>query len=153
GAGAGVGTYSIVPSSAVGSGLSNYAITYINGSLTVNLTALAPVIQQGLLPGASSLQPLLPYLEQIQSYQINTYINITGRQNLGLALFYHPITSTDSSELNQFVIEEGAYDFIDNSLNLRGHQNLSPVFDEIKKKNKLNLLSPAIHGGLMNSPI
>jgi mucin-19 len=33
--------YSIVPSAAVGSGLGNYTITYINGSLTVNPTVLS----------------------------------------------------------------------------------------------------------------
>ncbi|MBM4444911.1 MAG: Ig-like domain repeat protein, partial [Chloroflexi bacterium] len=39
-AGAAVGTYNIVPSAAVGTGLSNYNISYVNGSLTVNLKAL-----------------------------------------------------------------------------------------------------------------
>ena len=34
-AGAAVGTYPIVPSAAVGTGLSNYAITYVSGTLTV----------------------------------------------------------------------------------------------------------------------
>jgi hypothetical protein len=34
-----VGTYPIVPSAAVGSGLGNYTITYVNGTLTVNLSA------------------------------------------------------------------------------------------------------------------
>ena len=35
-----VGTYNIVPSAATGTGLSNYTITYINGTLTVNAAAL-----------------------------------------------------------------------------------------------------------------
>ena len=35
-----VGTYNIVPSAAVGTGLSNYTISYDNGSLTVNTAAL-----------------------------------------------------------------------------------------------------------------
>lgn len=35
GAGAAVGSYSIVPSSALGTGLSNYSITYNNGTLTI----------------------------------------------------------------------------------------------------------------------
>ena len=30
------GTYAIVPSAATGSGLGNYTITYVNGTLTVN---------------------------------------------------------------------------------------------------------------------
>ncbi|MFH0876881.1 MAG: MBG domain-containing protein [Candidatus Omnitrophota bacterium] len=34
-AGAGIGTYDIVPSAAVGSGLGNYSISYVNGTLTV----------------------------------------------------------------------------------------------------------------------
>ncbi len=35
-----VGTYPIVPSTATGTGLSNYTITYVNGTLTVNPAAL-----------------------------------------------------------------------------------------------------------------
>ena len=38
---AGVGTSSIVPTLAVGSGLSNYSITYTNGTMTVNAKALS----------------------------------------------------------------------------------------------------------------
>ena len=41
-AGAAAGSYSIVPSDASGSGLSNYNITYTNGSLTVNALPIAP---------------------------------------------------------------------------------------------------------------
>ena len=37
---AAVGTYPIVPSAAVGTGLTNYTITYVNGTLTVNPAAL-----------------------------------------------------------------------------------------------------------------
>ena len=39
-ASAAIGTYSIVPSAAVGTGLSNYSISYANGTLTVNQKAL-----------------------------------------------------------------------------------------------------------------
>jgi len=39
-AAAAVGTYPIVPSAAVGTGLTNYTITYVNGTLTVNRAAL-----------------------------------------------------------------------------------------------------------------
>ena len=35
-----VGTYTIVPSAATGTGLSNYTISYVNGTLTVNPAAL-----------------------------------------------------------------------------------------------------------------
>ncbi|HEY5999398.1 MAG TPA: MBG domain-containing protein [bacterium] len=37
---AAVGSYPIVPSAAVGTGLTNYVITYVNGTLTVNAAAL-----------------------------------------------------------------------------------------------------------------
>jgi hypothetical protein len=40
GAAAAVGTYPIVPSAAVGTGLANYTITYVNGTLTVDPKAL-----------------------------------------------------------------------------------------------------------------
>ena len=39
-AAAAVGTYPIVPSAAVGTGLGNYTITYTNGTLTVDPAAL-----------------------------------------------------------------------------------------------------------------
>ena len=35
-----MGTYAIVPSAATGTGLSNYTIGYVNGTLTVNPAAL-----------------------------------------------------------------------------------------------------------------
>ena len=40
GSAAAVGTYSIVPSAATGTGLANYSISYVNGTLTVNQKAL-----------------------------------------------------------------------------------------------------------------
>ena len=39
-AAAAVGTYPIVPSAAIGTGLGNYTITYTNGTLTVDPAAL-----------------------------------------------------------------------------------------------------------------
>ncbi len=46
--------YSIIPSAAVGTGLGNYNISYVDGSLTVNkaaLTVTANSTQQDLRPG------------------------------------------------------------------------------------------------------
>jgi hypothetical protein len=37
------GTYSIVPSAAVGTGLTNYTITYVNGTLTVSALEITPL--------------------------------------------------------------------------------------------------------------
>jgi prepilin-type N-terminal cleavage/methylation domain-containing protein len=43
-AGAAVGSYNIVPSAALGSGVNNYTISYVNGTLTVNKVALTLTI-------------------------------------------------------------------------------------------------------------
>ena len=46
-AAAGVGTYTIVPSAAAGTGLANYSITYVNGTLTVSAKALTITANNG----------------------------------------------------------------------------------------------------------
>ncbi|MFA5362932.1 MAG: hypothetical protein WC335_06810, partial [Candidatus Omnitrophota bacterium] len=77
-----------------------------------------------------------PYLEQIQPFRINPYINISGVGNQGLVYFYHPLTVSDYSAFDSFILEEGAYEFIDNSINLKGHDNLLPILENAKKKKK-----------------
>ncbi len=53
------GTYSIVPSAATGTGLSNYTITYTNGSLTVNQSTITLGYIDDVLPTDTSFN--IPY--------------------------------------------------------------------------------------------
>jgi hypothetical protein len=59
-AGAAVGSYDIVPSAALGSGLGNYAITYVNGALTVTPASLS-VIADPQTKVAGSIDPPLTF--------------------------------------------------------------------------------------------
>ena len=54
-----------------------------------------------------------------------------------LALFYQPLTEMDETAFDAAMgIGDDAYQFIDGSLNLVGHEGLLPIFDDIKKKKK-----------------
>jgi len=55
GAGATVGTYVIVPSAAVGTGLGNYSISYVNGSLTVKAPIAVPAAWSATTSGTNHL--------------------------------------------------------------------------------------------------
>ena len=61
GTGAGVGTYPIVPSNALGSGLANYAISYLNGTLTVGYGVCA-LYDQGKAVKQNATVPVKFYL-------------------------------------------------------------------------------------------
>ncbi|MCM8830982.1 MAG: hypothetical protein NC918_02165, partial [Candidatus Omnitrophica bacterium] len=66
----------------------------------------------------------LSYLEILANYQLNSFVAIP-------IYFYHPLTETDLSAFNEFILEEGAYEFIDGAINILGHEGL---FDWLKKK-------------------
>jgi len=53
-----------------------------------------------------------------------------------LSLFYHPLTESDMSAFDSLSIGEDAYNFIDDSLNFKGHEGLLPILEDIKKKKK-----------------
>ncbi|MFA5157026.1 MAG: filamentous hemagglutinin N-terminal domain-containing protein [Candidatus Omnitrophota bacterium] len=67
----------------------------------------------------------LPYNEQFAVWQYNA---VDPR----LVYFYHPITASAMNGFDEFVLEEGAYDFIEGSLNIKGHQGLLPILEGIK---------------------
>jgi hypothetical protein len=52
--------YSIVPSAAVGTGLTNYNISYVNGSLTVNMAAPTSIGQANSITSNTSLSVTVP---------------------------------------------------------------------------------------------
>ncbi|MFH0876738.1 MAG: MBG domain-containing protein, partial [Candidatus Omnitrophota bacterium] len=129
-AGAAAGDYGIVPSNAVGTGLDNYDINYVNGTLTVNA---APVPLE-LFAQYEQLRYKLPYLEQLQPKQINPLDLISSTDWTGPVYFYHPLTETNMAAFDQFTLEEGAYQFIEGNINIIGHANIPPMLEEIKKR-------------------
>jgi hypothetical protein len=76
--------------------------------------------------------PLLPDSQQLTIYQYNTAHAI-------LALFYHPLTEYDMAAFDQFILEEGAYEFINGQINILGHDGLLPILEEIKKRHKTTI--------------
>jgi prepilin-type N-terminal cleavage/methylation domain-containing protein len=72
-AGAVVGSYSIIPSAAVGTGLSNYTISYINGNLTVTNSGLTLTI--------TATGPSKPYGTVLATGPSTTNFTATGMVN------------------------------------------------------------------------
>jgi hypothetical protein len=83
-----VGTYSIVPSVALGSGLSNYNITYVNGTLTV--TKATPIV--------TWTNPAnITYGTALSSIQLNatfTWVVSGSTQNVAGTATYSPASGT-----------------------------------------------------------
>jgi len=207
--------YGITPSAAVGTGLSNYDIVYVDGTLTVvpkiitvtadpqSKTQGAPdpaftytntpligsdtftgalsraagedvgdyAIDQGTLtagdnyslnyiganmaisaPSATDLPVLnlqeqlrykFPMLEQMLPgnlviYRPTPFDMVSSSDLTGPVYFYQPLTSTDITAFDsQYNVEDGAYDFINGSINMNGHDGLLPMLEGIKKNKKI----------------
>jgi len=71
---------------------------------------------------------VLPTLENLTTYNVNP------NDLAGPVFFYHPLTEADWSAFDQFILEPGAYEFIENSINLLGHEGLKPLLEEIKNR-------------------
>jgi hypothetical protein len=79
----------------------------------------------------------MPELEKILPNQIHTFDMISSYDFAGSTYAYHPLTETDMSAFGEFDMEEGAYEFIGGGINIRGHEGLLPLLEEIKKKKKI----------------
>ena len=135
-AGAGPGTYPIDPSSASGCGIGNYCINYVPGTLTV---IAAPATAVPPYPNVEQLRYIFPPLEQLLgpgSVQVSPTDLMTSDQLARSTFFYHPLTPTDMGAFDEFILEEGAYEFIDGTIGIRGHDGLLPILEEVKKKKK-----------------
>jgi hypothetical protein len=84
--------YPIVPSAAVGSGLGNYTINYINGALTITTTATVPVIQSVAETGKSFTFTWSATPAEI--YQVQFTMNLIQNPWTN---FGSPITATNST--------------------------------------------------------
>jgi hypothetical protein len=105
-------SYSVLPSAAVGSGLSNYTITYAPYSATVGGPGAATssfsaydLFQTNYKVNKIIYETLHPYQLSSNSYEPLVY-------------FYHPLIPVDQSAFNGISLDEGAYDFIQNNLEL-----------------------------------
>jgi filamentous hemagglutinin family protein len=84
-----------------------------------------------------------PMLEQMLPGGLTTYrptpFDLVSSSDLtGPTYFYQPLTPTDISAFDsQYNIEEGAYDFMDGSINMKGHEGLLPILEDVKKKRKI----------------
>jgi hypothetical protein len=108
-----VGTYLITASGAVDL---NYTIFYVPGTLTVTPTGTPTVTPAsftafGLFDTNYKVNKII--YETLSPYQLsyNSYEP--------LVFFYHPLTPIDGSAFDGIALDEGAYDFIQNSLELK----------------------------------
>jgi len=52
--------------------------------------------------------------------------------------YYNPLTPSDMAAFDSaFTLGEGAYEFINGSINIQGHDGLLPILEEVKKKKKV----------------
>jgi hypothetical protein len=112
----------------------NYDITFVGADFTI--IALPP----GLL-GFPYFQDLYRYMYPPLELMMGvmgvqaTPTDIVSSDLLAHSTFlYHPLTPYDMTAYDQFILEEGAYEFIERTINIRGHDGLLPILEEIKKK-------------------
>jgi hypothetical protein len=85
--------YPIIPSAAVGTGLGNYTITYVDGALTViGGAAVPPAIESAQRAGDSFMFTWSTTANQSYQVQYTTNLSLNGWSNLG-----NPITATGSN--------------------------------------------------------
>jgi hypothetical protein len=113
-----VGTYTITPSAATGSGLSNYSITYLTGLLTVNpavvTTALTYVVANassiyGTLAvlGGATLTGILnndQVLATVGAFTVGGNMPVTLAYNTGAGTYIEKVTGLTGAQASNYVI-------------------------------------------------
>ncbi|MCX5692197.1 MAG: filamentous hemagglutinin N-terminal domain-containing protein [Candidatus Omnitrophica bacterium] len=77
-----------------------------------------------------------PELGQLLIYQVNTFDLMASNAAGGPVYHYHPLTETDMSAFDEFILEDGAYQFMEGGIGILGHDGLLPLLEEIKKRKK-----------------
>ncbi|MBU2044969.1 MAG: hypothetical protein KJ619_07080, partial [Candidatus Omnitrophica bacterium] len=109
------------------------------GPLPANLGSLQiwpkPLILNGLLQLSSILRDSRIYYELTSNFRVTTTAPLRGTDFYA----YHPLTVTDESAFDSINLDVGAYEFIDQNINLKG--SLSPYLggDDEKKKKKTDV--------------
>ena len=106
-------------------------------SSTFNIISIAPALTPIPVPALEHIRYKWPYLEQLEPKQITPFDFLTSTDYAGPLYAYHPLTETDASAFDAMTIEEGAYEFIGGSINIRGHDGLLPLLEEVKRKKRL----------------
>ncbi|MFH1363390.1 MAG: hypothetical protein ABIH45_04200, partial [Candidatus Omnitrophota bacterium] len=108
------------------------------GPAAANLGSLQiwpkPLILNGLLQLSSVLRDTRVYYELTSNFRVTTTTPILRGSEF---YAYHPLTVTDETAFDSISLDVGAYEFIDQNINLKG--SLSPYFggsDDEKKKKK-----------------
>ncbi len=91
----------------------------VSNSFNVNVNVATTSSIASQLSNAMVFRPLPPTSEQLGGYQFNPFIP------MGPVYFYHPLTPIDMSAFEAFILEDGAYEFIDGKINIIGHKGLS----------------------------
>jgi hypothetical protein len=111
--------YVVTPSAATGTGgfaVSNYSITYVPFNGTVDS---APITPAG--PATFTAFDLFQANDKVNKiiYETLSPFQLSSNVHEPLVFFYHPLTPVDQSAFNDIALDEGAYDFIENSLELK----------------------------------
>jgi filamentous hemagglutinin family protein len=124
----GVATFNDVSINKAGT---NYTLKTSSGALSSAASnsfdvAFGAVILESQSSNSLVLRILLPGSQQLVQYRINTF------DPIGSVYFYHPLVETDMSSFDQFILETGAYEFIDGAINLSGHDAILNLFKQLK---------------------
>jgi len=124
-ASAGVATFNNLAINKAGSG---YTLKAASGTLT-------PVISASFNIAANPSDSQLSNAEVVRaSIEIGLYQFSPFIPGGSAGYLYHPITPTDASAFEQFLLQFGDYSFLDGVLNYTGNQEMIPFFEEVDKK-------------------
>ncbi|MDD4980575.1 MAG: YDG domain-containing protein, partial [Candidatus Omnitrophica bacterium] len=121
----GVATFSGLSINKAGSG---YALKAASGTLNPAISAsfnIAANPSDSQLSNAEVIRALI----EVGLYQFTPFT-----PGGGAGYLYHPITPTDASAFEQFMLQASDYSFFDGVLNYTGNQELTPFFQELDKK-------------------
>ncbi|MCU0665481.1 MAG: filamentous hemagglutinin N-terminal domain-containing protein [Candidatus Omnitrophica bacterium] len=109
-----------------------------SGTLQIWPALPAPVfgVQQEYLMTLKYIFPVLENLGLQNPVQVRPFDAMSSDGLMRSTFLYQPIVASDVSAYDKFVLEEGAYQFIDGALGMPKHDGLMPILDEVKKRSK-----------------
>jgi hypothetical protein len=122
---AAVGPYAITASAAAGSGLGNYTISYVNGTLTVNPSPTPPLTEVPFIQD----NVVRAYWEILNPYR---YVSVDPSYQAQTFYLYHPLREADDSAFRDVNIDADTYEFIQDGIDLK--KKLNPYFSSLDDK-------------------
>jgi len=98
----------------------NYSLT--QPTTTADITAVTTYVSNSQISNTAVIHPILPNAGNLGQYQFNTF-NPPG----GPVYFYHPLTPLDTSAFDSLQLGNDAYQFINGSISIIGHEGLLPM--------------------------